>query len=163
MLVSENNFCPPPVPETQNPGTTELRLRDPEWEKVYFELVSSPDVLPIPYQELMRRAPNSEVKIRLTIDENGRVIFDPQRDILVKRGMIERNLLLNVVQTWRFTAFKHGTLVYWFNMGSAGRQVTVDTRNLKKLQRYYNSTIPDGRMCKGVPRWRWGRGRVRWE
>lgn len=148
-LIRFSTPTPPPDSIPPGPGLSAIVLVGPEERRPTFCVdLRTPGIVKLPYEELMVRTPNSEVKIRLRVGAGGQVNFHPRND--VRGSGLARRLIVQAIKSWRFTPYKTGEILYYFHLGSKGRKLTIEP-HLKKLPQYLEWPISDGKLYFGFP------------
>lgn len=124
---SEDKMEVPP-----RPGVQGLIISGPRIEPLYFTIdLTRTDLENLNWKRLERTDPWADIKVKCKVDEKGRIFFS-QEDIQME-GHPEAGLMIQqALRTWRFTPYKSGEILFWFNLPSKGRKLIIDISRLNR-------------------------------
>ena len=114
------------------PGVQGIMISGPRIQPLYFTIdLTRSDLQNLNWKRLERMDPWADIKVKCKLDEKGRIFFS-QEDIQME-GHPEAGLMIQqALRTWRFTPYKTGEILFWFNMPSKGRKLMIDISRLNR-------------------------------
>jgi hypothetical protein len=144
-LLPEDNLMVPltsieeKIPIPPRPGVKGIIITGPVIKDLVFQIdFKSSRVKKLYWKRIERIDPTADVKIRAKVLPNGNLQFNPVNDVFSPGHSYAGSEIAKVVQTWRFTPYKHGEIRFWFNFPSRGVKLTVDVHDLRR-----NPDIPE--------------------
>jgi len=144
-LLPEDNLMVPltsieeKIPIPPRPGVKGIIITGPVIKDLVFQIdFKSSRVKKLYWKRIERIDPTADVKIRAKVLPNGNLQFNPVNDVFSPGHSYAGSEIAKVVQTWRFTPYKHGEIRFWFNFPSRGVKLAVDVHDLRR-----NPDIPE--------------------
>ena len=120
------------------PGVEGIIITGPVIKDLVFQIdTKSSQLRKLDWQRIESIDKTADVKIRATVLRNGELQFDPITDVISPGHSYAGNEIAKVIETWKYTPYKHGQIYFWFNFPSSGVKLTVDTHRLVR-----NEDIP---------------------
>lgn len=125
VISMEKKLDIPPRPGVQGIVITGAIIQD-----LYFEIdQDKSDIIPLNWENLKIKDPNTDIKITYRINESGRLIFKEIQD--VGHGDAG-NMIRKAMDTWLYKPYKTGTIRFWFHLQSKGTKVWIDVSELER-------------------------------
>ncbi len=144
-LLPEDNLMIPltsieeKIPIPPRPGVKGIIITGPVIKDLIFQIdFKSSRLKKLNWKRIEGIDPTADVKIRAKILPDGQLIFNPASDVFSPGHSYAGSEIAKIVQTWRYTPYKHGEIRFWFNFPSRGAKLTVDVHDLRR-----NPDIPE--------------------
>lgn len=126
------------IPIPPRPGIEGIIITGPIIKDLVFQIDTKTSQLrKLNWERIESIDKTADVKIRATVLRNGELQFDPITDVISPGHSYAGNEIAKVIETWKYTPYKHGQIYFWFNFPSSGVKLTVDTHRLVR-----NEDIP---------------------
>ncbi len=138
-LLPEDNIMVPlttveeKIPIPPRPGVKGIIITGPVIKDLVFQIdFKSSQVKKLNWKRIERIDPTADVKIRAKVLPTGELVFNPITDVFSPGHSYAGSEIAKIVQTWRYTPYKHGEIRFWFNFPSRGVKLTVDVHDLRR-------------------------------
>ena len=120
------------------PGVEGIIITGPAIKDLIFQIDTKTSQLrKLNWKRIESIDKTADVKIRATVLRNGELEFNPITDVISPGHSYAGNEIAKIIGTWKYSAYKHGQIYFWFNFPSRGVKLTVDTHELVR-----NEDIP---------------------
>jgi len=119
------------IPIPPRPGVQGIIITGPVIKDLIFQIDTKTSQLrKLDWRRIESIDKTADVKIRATVLRNGSLEFNPITDVISPGHSYAGNEIAKVVETWKYTHYKHGRIYFWFNFPSKGVKLTIDTHEL---------------------------------
>ena len=126
------------IPIPPRPGVEGIIITGPVIKDMIFQIDTKTSQLKkLNWMRIESIDKTADVKIGATVLRNGNLEFNPITDVISPGHSYAGNEIAKVIETWKYTPYKHGRIYFWFNFPSRGVKLTIDTHELVR-----NEDIP---------------------
>ncbi len=127
------------IPVPPRPGVKGIIITGPVIQDLVFQVdFKQSQIKKLNWKRIEKIDPTADVKIRAKVLPTGELVFNPVTDVFSPGHSYAGSEIAKIVQTWRFTPYKHGEIRFWFNFASRGVKLTIDVHDLRR-----NADIPE--------------------